>query len=147
MDARITVDGDLGASGKRSLQDWLTTTPELRGRVVVEQALPPQDRLGPVVDAFLIVLGPGGAAAAAAMALTSWIRSQSGEVTLRIQRGDGTTLEVTASRVRALDTRGLRTHVEQLGSFLDGGGVAASTVKRDGDDQPSRLDDDDQTGR
>lgn len=143
MNARITVDGNLGASGRRSLQDWLSSTPELRGRVDAEQRPPPSDRLGPVVEALLIAVGPGGVATAAAMALTSWIRNRSGEVVLRVQREDGAMLEVTASRVRTLDTDGLRTHVEQLGSFLDGGDVTASTASRDGDDQPSGSDDGD----
>lgn len=65
---------------------------------------------------------------------------------LRVRREDGATLEVTASRVRELDTDGLRTHLEQLGSFLDGGPAPVPRTTRDGDDHPIGSGDD-QAGR
>ncbi|MFI2664734.1 effector-associated constant component EACC1 [Micromonospora carbonacea] len=115
---RISIDGDGTGDEARSLQDWLLDVPELRGRLTAAQAPPPPGKLGPVLEAVLVALGPGGAAAAAAAAVVAWIRHRSSDVTVRITRADGAEVEVTATRVRKLDQAALRAETDRLAALL-----------------------------
>lgn len=120
MHLRITVDGAEQPDHLRSLREWLGHVAQLRGRVGTVERPPAPGTLGPVLDALMIALAPGGVAAALAPALVSWLRERRSDVTLRIGRRDGTTVEVTAARVRGLDAAELRAYVEQLARALRG---------------------------
>jgi hypothetical protein len=97
----------------RDLHAWLLDEPELRGRVRLREAPIAPGELGPAADALQLVLGAGGGAATAASVIIAWLRSRSGEVTVKLTRGDET-LEVTAKGVKGLDPVALRelsTHI------------------------------------
>jgi Effector Associated Constant Component 1 len=62
-------------------------------------------------------------ATAVASVLISWIRRQSGTVSVRATRPDGAEITVTADHVRGLTTEEVRSVVTQLGATLDGAGA------------------------
>jgi Effector Associated Constant Component 1 len=62
------------------------------------------------------VLQAGGAAAVASV-VVAWLGSRRGEVSVKLTRGDGESLEVAAKGVKGLDlaeTRALTAHVAEL---------------------------------
>ncbi|WP_063736600.1 effector-associated constant component EACC1 [Kitasatospora aureofaciens] len=111
MDLTLTAAGGQGADELRSLQAWLADVDELRGRVALVESPPVPGTLGPVLDALVVALGPGGAATALATAVFSWIRQRRGEVTLKISRPDGAAVEISAKRVQGIDGSSLRLEV------------------------------------
>ncbi|MDG4810999.1 hypothetical protein O7634_29930 [Micromonospora sp. WMMD1120] len=102
----------------RFLYEWLLDAPELRGRVTMEQSPPPPGRLGPVLEALLVALGPGGAVAAMTVAVISWLRHRTSDVTIRVTSADGGEVEVSAFRVRKLDEAAVRDEVDRLTRLL-----------------------------
>jgi hypothetical protein len=68
VDVRVSAEGENPADELESLRDWLAETGELKGRVSGVESPSPVGALGPVLDAVLIAMGPGGAAAAFATA-------------------------------------------------------------------------------
>lgn len=56
-----------------------------------------------------------------------WLRQRSGSVSVHITRPDGTQLELTAERVRALGSDELRAHVDQLTTQLSTDADVAGT--------------------
>ncbi len=122
MEVSVAVVGDSGADGLRSLYEWLAGDDELRGRVRPVQAPPASGTLGPVLSSLVIALGPGGVATATASVLISWIRHRTGNQAVRITRADGTSLELSVTRVRGLDAAGVRGLVAEISqSLLDAG--------------------------
>ncbi|WP_063832353.1 effector-associated constant component EACC1 [Streptomyces novaecaesareae] len=108
MDVTLTAAGGQEADELRSLRTWLTDVDELRGRVTSVESPPVPGTLGPVLDALAVALGPGGVATALATAVISWIRQRRGEVTLKISRPDGASVEISGKRVQGLDDRTIR---------------------------------------
>jgi len=116
-----SVEADL-----RALQDWLAEDPDLRSRVHVRESPPAPGTLGPVLEALLVAVGPGGVASAFAATLISWIRHRTGDVQLRVTRGDGSVVEISGTHVRELTPAELRDLLRQLAeTWADGGDQAA----------------------
>jgi hypothetical protein len=124
VEVSVSVVGDSGADGLRSLYEWLAGGDELRGRVRLVQAPPAPGTLGSALGSLVIALGPGGVATAAASVLISWIRHRTGNQSVRITRPDGTSLELTVTRVRGLDAAGVRSLVAEVSRSLLGPGAA-----------------------
>ena len=107
MRVAITVDG--GTEALRGLRRWLTGEADLRDRVMVRERPP-----GPVLEALVVALAPDGVAAALVTGIVTWLRHERGDLTVRVQRGDGSSFEITAARVRGLDAEALRAEIERL---------------------------------
>ncbi|GIJ75239.1 hypothetical protein Voc01_101560 [Virgisporangium ochraceum] len=109
----VTIVDPTSRSGDdlRSIRGWLAGHDELRGRVDLRAAAAPADALGPLTDA-LVVAAP--LAAAVVPALISWIRSRHTDISLTISRADGTSVELTAQRVRRLGADELRGEVDRI---------------------------------
>jgi hypothetical protein len=114
VDVRVSAEGENPADELESLRDWLADAGELRGRVTGVEPPPPVGALGPVLDSVLIAMGPGGAAAAFATALVSWLRHRGGAVKIRVELSDGTAVRVDATDVRRFDVAELRSLVETV---------------------------------
>jgi hypothetical protein len=114
VDVRVSAEGENPADELESLRDWLADTGELKGRVAGVESPPPAGALGPVLDGVLIAMGPGGAAAAFATALVSWLRHRGGAVKIRVELSDGTAVRVDATDVRRFDVAELRSLVETV---------------------------------
>ena len=112
VDLTITVDGD--AEPLRGLRSWLGDEPELQGRLTARESTPRPGTLGPLLEALVVAVGPGGVAAALVTGLVSWLRQQRGDVTVRVERADGSSFEISAQRVKGLDAAGLREEVRIL---------------------------------
>lgn len=123
MQVRITVAGDNAPAAMRSLQAWLAGQDELRGRVRPVMEAPRPGTMGSVAEALLVTLGQSGVASAVASVLISWIRRQSGAVSVRATRSDGTEVTVTADHVRGLSTEEVRSVVAELGATLESDGA------------------------
>jgi Effector Associated Constant Component 1 len=120
VDVSVAVVGDSGADGMRSLYEWLAGDDELRGRIRLRPTPAAPGTLGPVLNSLVIALGPGGVATATASVLISWIRHRTGNQSVRITRPDGTSFELTVTRVRGLDAAGVRDLVAEISrSLLD----------------------------
>lgn len=107
MDIRISViDGD--PADLESLDDWLRGERELAGRVKLTGPPPRKGELGALTEALIVAVGSGGAitvvGAALAGALKAWLsQPRRSDVTLKIRRPDGTSVEINAKRVKAGD--------------------------------------------
>ncbi|MEO7196599.1 MAG: hypothetical protein ABIZ05_17575 [Pseudonocardiaceae bacterium] len=123
MQVKLAVAGDDAPAAMRSLEAWLAGHDELCGRVrpVVEAPLP--GAMGSVAEVLMVTLGQGGVATAVASVLISWIRRQSGTVSVRATRPDGAEVTITAEHAQKLTTEELCSVVAQLGATLDGAGA------------------------
>jgi hypothetical protein len=106
-----------------SLEAWLTGREELRGGVRAVAPAPYPGAMGSAADVLMVVLGQGGVATALASVLISWIRGQSGKVSVTAKRRDSAEIIVTADRVRGLTQDGIQLLVARLATALDGGEV------------------------
>jgi hypothetical protein len=113
----LSITGSLDDSA--ALQALLAADPDLRGQVRRHVTPAPEGTLGGGVPDLLMALGSsGGIATAVASVVVVWLRQRAGSVSVRIKRHDGSELEIKAERVRALDSDGLRTQVNQLAALL-----------------------------
>jgi hypothetical protein len=129
VDVTVGVEGG-GGDGARSLRAWLVGEEQLRGRVRLLEATPDPGRLGPGVDGLVVALAPGGAASVLAAVAVAWVRAQRADVTVTVERPDGSTVRLEGRRVRGLDAAAARDLVEQAGRALDGSPPV--TGERDG---------------
>ena len=116
MDVSITT-GD--ADDLRALRAWLTDEDALRGRITAREAPAKPEKLGPVLEALVVAVGPGGAAVALVTGIVAWLRQQRGDLTLRVERPDGSSFEIAAQRVKGLDMPALRAEIERLTDQID----------------------------
>jgi hypothetical protein len=91
-----------------SLDDWLRGEHSLAGRVRLTGPTPRVGELGAVTDALVVAIGSGGAisvvGAALAGALKGWLSlSRRSDVSIKIHRADGNSVEIDAKRVKAGD--------------------------------------------
>jgi hypothetical protein len=121
----LSVVGSLDDSV--ALGALLDTDPDLRGHVRRAVAQVPEGVLSGGLPDLLIALGSSGVATALASVLMVWLRQRSGSVSVHITRPDGTQLELTAERVRALGSDELRAHVDQLTTQLSTDADVAGT--------------------
>lgn len=125
MDVTVSVAGrDAAVEELRSLFTWLAGEEEFRGRVRLVEAAPEPGTLGGWPEAGVVALGQGGAVTVLASAVISWIRHRTSEVTCTVTRPDGTSVELTATRVRRADLAGVGELMEQVTAALgdaDGG--------------------------
>ena len=97
-----------------ALAAWLEADDELRGYVRREPAPVPEGALGAELAQLVVSLGSSGAATAMAGVIIAWLRRRTGSVSVHLTRPDGSAVELTAERVRALDAAGVREQVDQL---------------------------------
>jgi hypothetical protein len=113
MEIELVVTGD--PESMRSLEAWLTG--EFPVRPVV--AAPRPGTMGAVADVLMVGLGQGGAAAALAGVLVSWIRRQAGKVSVAAKRPDGAEVTLTAENIRGLTTDEVSALVTKVTTALD----------------------------
>jgi hypothetical protein len=116
VDVSITV-GD--ADTLRGLRSWLVDEPALRGRVTTRESPPADGTLGPMLEALVVAVGPGGAAAALVTVLVTWLRQQRADVTVKVERPDGSSFEITATRVKGFDMAALRAEMERIAREIE----------------------------
>lgn len=103
-----------GDDGAAALAAWLEADDELRGYVRREPAPLPEGALGAELAQLVVSLGSSGAVTAMASVVIAWLRRRTGSVSVRLTRPDGSAVELSAERVRALDAAGVRGQVDQL---------------------------------
>ena len=103
----------------RSLRTWLLDESALQGRVTLTAAQPASDTLGGTMETLAVALGPGGVATALASVLITWIRRRTTDVTVKITKSDGSTLEMVGRHIRRLDSEGMRTLTAELTKVID----------------------------
>jgi hypothetical protein len=96
------------ASATDELYDWLRQDPELRGLVRRDLAdsAPAGAMGGAWSELVTLLLAPGGPTAAAGAALVVWLQNRRSNVTVTINRPDGTQLVVASEKVRPLTAEG-----------------------------------------
>jgi hypothetical protein len=101
VEIRISVaDGDL--ADLESLDDWLRGEPELAGRVSAAGAPPTRGHLGALTEVLTVALGSGGAITVLAASLKGWLSlPRRSDVTVKIERKDGSSVTIAAKRVAA----------------------------------------------
>ncbi|MFF8691493.1 hypothetical protein ACF08W_04740 [Streptomyces sp. NPDC015144] len=120
MNVSVVITGAGVADELRPLHEWLTVEEELRGRVRLMQSPPPTGALGAIPEMLTIALAPGGVSAVLASAVIAWMRHRTGEVACKLTRPDGTSVEVSAQRVRGTDVAEVRELVAELARTLEG---------------------------
>ncbi|MGH3866467.1 MAG: effector-associated constant component EACC1 [Pseudonocardiaceae bacterium] len=112
FDPRLSIsaeDGDV----LRSLLDWLRHEDTLRSRVRTARTPVRPGEMGGVLDVLEVALGSGGAGAALAASVSSWLsQPRRTDVTLTVTAEDGRRIELDARRVR--DPAVLLREVERL---------------------------------
>lgn len=111
------VDGGT-SDDLRELSSWLLNEESLRGRVQLTEQPPAPGRLGPVADALVATLAPGGTVAVLAGSVLGWLRLRRGDLTVEVTREDAH-VQVTAKRVRELDQDGIGSLVREIVDALD----------------------------
>lgn len=96
------------------MREWLADIDEPRGLVRPVESPLPAERLGPLLVALDVVLGPGGVTAAVAASIIAQLRSRAGRITVSLECPDGTKVSVDASRVRGLVPDDVHAEVERL---------------------------------
>ena len=99
------------------------------GPVDLRQADPEPGEMGSLSDALVVAAGSGGAITALAGALVSWLRHRTTDVTVKITRPDGGSLEVDGKRVRGVDAQELSAMIEDLAARLGDPSIPAETCK------------------
>jgi hypothetical protein len=135
VDVRVAVEDDDALAELESLRDWLADVDDLRGRVVGVEIAPPAGALGPVLDTVLVAVGPGGAAAAFATALVSWMRHRRGAVKIRVEMPDGRSVRLDADHVQGLSVAELRALLDAVVGAVSPDGDGSD---RDADEADSR---------
>jgi hypothetical protein len=104
VEIRISVaDGDLAEL--ESLDDWLRGEPELAGRVKAAGSPPTRGHLGALTEVLTVALGSGGAITVLAASLKGWLSlPRRSDVTIKIDRKDGSSVTIAAKRVAAGQT-------------------------------------------
>ena len=102
MDARLRISGGDEAEEITSLREWLRDEPAVRGLVQpVSEPIGPSDLSGGgVVTLLTVALGSGGAGAALAGSLTTWLQTRRPTVKLSVS-AKGRTAELHAHRIHA----------------------------------------------
>lgn len=118
MDAVVTAEGPDAGDQLWALRGWLADVEELRGRVSPREHPPWPGTLGPVLEALVVAVGPGGAATALAASVVAWLRNRHGEVRVKLTRPDGRSMELTAKRVAELDAAALERQVAQIAAMF-----------------------------
>ncbi|WP_405944362.1 hypothetical protein OG372_16040 [Streptomyces sp. NBC_01020] len=126
MDLRVTAEGGGHGGDLRAILEWLTDVDELRGRVTAQELPPVPGTLGPVLDALAVAVGQGGAATGLVTALVSWMRGHRSDVTVKVTRPDGASVELSAQRVRLLGDQELRLLVADAAKALNASAAASS---------------------
>ncbi|MEU3891849.1 hypothetical protein [Streptomyces sp. NPDC029041] len=102
------------------LYDWLRQDPELRGLVRRDLAdSAPAGAMGGAWSELLtLLLAPGGPTAAAGAALVVWLQNRRSNVTVTINRPDGTQLVVASEKVRPLTAEGTGELAQRVAEVL-----------------------------
>jgi hypothetical protein len=114
----ITGSGSISAADLRSLRSWMIDTGDLRGPVELRQRDPGPGELGSLTDALVVAAGSGGAVTALAGVLVSWIRHRTSDLTVKVTRPDGSSVEVDGKRIRRLEAEALTVEIERLAEQL-----------------------------
>ncbi|MGB6161919.1 MAG: hypothetical protein WCF33_03710 [Pseudonocardiaceae bacterium] len=127
MDVTISLAGpDAAVEELRSLFSYLAGEEELRGRVELVESAPDPGTLGGWPESVVVALSQGGAVTVLASAVITWIRYRTGEMTCTLTQPDGTSVRLTATRVRGTDLAGVGELVEQVTAALGDGARAGS---------------------
>ncbi|MFE5771147.1 hypothetical protein ACFQ7O_22600 [Streptomyces sp. NPDC056485] len=117
MESRVIIEGvdpATVASHLHSLSTWLGSEEELRGRIRLVEGRIEADELGGLPEALAVALSAGGAATVLAQALVEWVRQRTLDMTVKVVRANGESLEIQLSRVKAGDET-----VAELRRFID----------------------------
>jgi|SRR5688500_10580608 hypothetical protein len=99
----VVVNAETGGPDRlRELYSWLQEETDLRGRVRLDERPPDPGTLGPVTEALEIAFDAGGELATVAAVVVAWLRTRTGEVSVRLADGDRE-IEVSASGLRDLE--------------------------------------------
>lgn len=100
VNVQISLSGDTSTTYLESLSDWLKDEPKFTGRVRLVGPTPQEGELGAATNAVLVMLGSGGALSVLASSLKTWLsQPRKSDVRIRIERGDGKSIEIDAKRV------------------------------------------------
>lgn len=81
----------------RSLRDWLSEEPELRGGVQVADRPVRPGEMGAIEDVLMVAVGGGGAATVLARSVAVWLQRRRSGMSVRITAPDGTHVEITGA--------------------------------------------------
>jgi hypothetical protein len=117
----IRLQGSHSIDELVSLQDYINAEHGLRAAAKLERQATTDGSLGAVVDLVAVALSPGGVAAILAPALITWIRQHRSKVSLCIKKEDGSEVELSADRIKAVDVEQLRKLVAEISEALADG--------------------------
>jgi hypothetical protein len=109
---RADDDGEL-----RALAAFLRAEPDLRGGIQLVESPPAAGHLGPVLDAVEVAAQP--AAAVLVSAVVAWARSRRSHIRVRLDAGDGRTVDVDARQLTTMDAEAVGSLIERLSRQLD----------------------------
>jgi hypothetical protein len=97
----ISTQGSEQLADLEALSEWLDDEPQLRHLVEPDRAVPSTGELGAVADGLTVAVGTGGAITVLASSLKVFLSQPRGQrVQLKVTRSDGSSVELSADRVR-----------------------------------------------
>jgi len=130
------------AGATDELYDWLRQDPELRGLVRRDLAdSAPAGAMGGAWSELLtLLLAPGGPTAAAGAALVVWLQNRRSNVTVTINRPDGTQLVVASEKVRPLTAEGTGELAQRVAEALREPSARETDERGPAEDDPAEDD-------
>jgi len=99
VEAWLSVRGGDPIQGLQNLDEWLSSEPELRGKLAPRAAQPAPNELGASSDVLIAVLGSGGAVSVLAGSLRAFLaRPRGADVRITVSSPNGRTVELEAQR-------------------------------------------------
>ncbi|MFI5588775.1 hypothetical protein ACIA5G_27230 [Amycolatopsis sp. NPDC051758] len=87
-----------------SLDDWLSHSDELRGRVKVTTPPPGPEHMGSALDLLTVAVGAGGMLTVLANSLKTWLsQPRRSTVTVQVVKPDGVRVKITGENLRSAD--------------------------------------------
>ena len=119
MDATVAVTGAHAAEDLRQLRAWLAQEPELRGNIQLIERPPGRDHLGGTPEILSFALGGGTGASVLASAIVAWLRYRTSDVVCTVTKSNGSSVRVSAERVRDSGMAAQQRLVRELAATLD----------------------------
>lgn len=99
----MTIHTSGGPDELRQLLDWFDRDDALRGLLSVPPSRIRDGQMGDLYDVLVVAVGAGGLARALTQSLTVWLTHRRSDITITLERSNGTAVTLNGDRVKSSD--------------------------------------------